>query len=40
MFTGITPQICETAWSIVEPAIARAAELGVDEPPRREPRGA
>ena len=29
MFTGITREICEQAWQIVEPAIAKAAELGV-----------
>ena len=27
MFTGITREICEQAWQIVEPGIARAAEL-------------
>ena len=29
MFTGITPEICATAWSIIEPAIVRASDLGV-----------
>lgn len=33
MFTGITPEICATAWSVIEPAIARAAELGVTNRP-------
>ena len=27
MFTGITREICEQAWNVIEPAIARAAEL-------------
>lgn len=29
MFTGITREICEQAWALVEPAVARAAQLGV-----------
>jgi len=29
VFTGITREICEQAWQIVEPGIARAAELEV-----------
>lgn len=33
MFSGITPEICATAWSIVEPAIAKAAEVGVANGP-------
>jgi len=33
VFTGITPEICATAWSIIEPAIVRASDLGVTNRP-------
>ncbi|MGC4174713.1 hypothetical protein [Demequina sp.] len=29
MFTGLTTEICEQAWDVISPAIARAAEVGV-----------
>ena len=29
MFTGVTREICEQAWSVVEAAVARAAQTGV-----------
>ena len=29
MFPGLTPEMCETAWSIIQPAIRQAADAGV-----------
>jgi hypothetical protein len=33
VFTGITRDVCEQAWAIIEPAVAHGAELGVFNSP-------